>query len=86
VWIDHYLRRFTQYGLRTGMYEPEGLFDDALCLRSYGAAVLGRSVVGLTAYDYPPEWLAHPPGDRRRSRLRTPARRALPALGRRDLA
>jgi hypothetical protein len=61
VWIDHYLRRFTPYGLRTGMYEPEGLFDDALCLRSYGAAVLSRSVVRLTAYDYPPEWLGNVP-------------------------
>src|SRR5262245_15924058 len=38
MWIDFYLRRFTPYGLRRGPYEADGLFDDALCLRSYAAA------------------------------------------------
>lgn len=35
LWIDHYLRQFTSFGLLQGPYEPDGVFDHSLCLRSY---------------------------------------------------
>ncbi|ANS78535.1 hypothetical protein SGUI_1139 [Serinicoccus hydrothermalis] len=58
TWMDHYLRRFTRYGLTQGPYETDTLFDHgALCLRSYAAAVLGRPVGEISPHTLPPEWL-----------------------------
>jgi DNA polymerase III epsilon subunit-like protein len=58
-WIDHYLRRFTPYGLVRAMYEPDGVFDAALCLRSYAAAVTGRPVTEISPRTLPAEWLGN---------------------------
>ena len=42
TWIDHYLRRFTPYGLAQGPYEADRVFHGAgFCLASYAAAALG---------------------------------------------
>jgi len=61
AWIDYYLRRFTPYGIRQGPYEPDGVFDDTLCLRSYAAAVTGRPVRQVSPATLPPEWLGDVP-------------------------
>lgn len=62
-WIDHYLREFTGHQLVEGFYQPEAerLFHDALCLRSYAAAITGRPVREVTASSLPPEWLGDVP-------------------------
>ncbi|CAN5711382.1 hypothetical protein BH10PSE5_BH10PSE5_35730 [soil metagenome] len=60
VWIDHYLRRFTRWGLVEGHYAKDRLFDDpGLCLRSYAAGVLGREPWDCAPAKLPPEWLGH---------------------------
>jgi hypothetical protein len=60
MWMNYYLRKFTRYGVTEGMHVPERLFSHiGLCLRSYGAAILGRPVVDCEADLYPPEWLGH---------------------------
>lgn len=57
VWVDHYLRRFTSYGILQGPYEEERLFDGTgLCIRSYAAAVTGRPAAELSASELPSEW------------------------------
>ena len=56
IWIDHYLRRFTPYGLVMGPYAVDPPFHDALCLRSYAAAVTGRVVTDVSPRTLPPEW------------------------------
>jgi hypothetical protein len=56
VWIDHYLRRFTPYGLAMGPYATDAPFQHALCLRSYAAAVTGRPVTEISPQTLPPEW------------------------------
>ena len=61
LWIDFYLRRFTPYGLRQGPYEPDGVFDDALCLRSYAAAVTGRYLGDASPATLPSEWFGEVP-------------------------
>ena len=61
LWIDHYLRRFTPYGLCQGPYARDGVFDDTLCLRSYAAAVTGRYVGDVSAVTLPPAWLGEVP-------------------------
>jgi hypothetical protein len=61
LWLDHYLRRFTPYGLVRGAYEPDGLFDAALCLRSYAAAVTGRYVGDISPRSLPSEWFGDVP-------------------------
>jgi DNA polymerase III epsilon subunit-like protein len=61
LWVDFYLRRFTPYGLRQGLYERDGLFDDTLCLRSYAAAVTGLYVGDVSPATLPPEWLGDVP-------------------------
>lgn len=58
TWIDHYLRRFTNYGLAQGPYETDRLFDGpALCLRSYSAALTGQPPAELAAPSLPAKWL-----------------------------
>jgi hypothetical protein len=61
LWIDHYLRRFTPYGLVQGPYEPDGLFDDALCVRSFAAAVTGRYVGDVSPRTLPAHWFGDVP-------------------------
>ena len=62
LWIDHYLRRFTRYGLVQGPDESDRLFAGAgLCLRSYAAAVTGRPVSECSVGSLPPEWLGDIP-------------------------
>lgn len=57
TWMDHYLRRFTRYGLHQGPYEADRLFDGpGLCLRSYTSALTGRPAAELAAPDLPSEW------------------------------
>jgi hypothetical protein len=65
LWIDFYLRRFTAYGLRQGPYEPDGVFDDALCLRSYAAAVTGRYIGDVSPATLPSEWFGEVPHSHR---------------------
>jgi hypothetical protein len=60
-WIDHYLRRFTDHQLLDGLYEPDPLFHDTLCLRSYAAAVTGRPVREVSPATLPTEWLGEVP-------------------------
>jgi hypothetical protein len=59
VWVDHYLRRFTPYGLAMGPYVPDPPFHHALCLRSYAAAVTGRPLAEISPQTLPPEWFGH---------------------------
>jgi DNA polymerase III epsilon subunit-like protein len=61
MWIEYYLRRFTPYGLRQGPYEPDGVFDDTLCLRSYAAAVTGRYVGDVSPATLPSDWFGDVP-------------------------
>lgn len=58
TWFDHYLRRFTPYGLAQGPYETDPLFTaPALCLRSYAAGVTGRPMSTLSPTALPAHWL-----------------------------
>lgn len=44
TWMDHYLRRFTAFGLAQGPYEADRVFHrPGFCLASFGAAVTGVS-------------------------------------------
>jgi len=62
MWINYYLRRYTKYGVTEGMHVSDRLFSHiGLCLRSYGAAILGKPVTDCEADIYPPEWLGHHP-------------------------
>ena len=60
-WIDHYLRLFTDRQLLDGMYHPDPLFHDSLCLRSYGAGVTGRYVGDVGPTTLPSEWFGEVP-------------------------
>jgi DNA polymerase III epsilon subunit-like protein len=62
TWMDYYLRRFTTYAVIQGIYETDRLFAlTSLCLRSFGAAILGKTVAECEVGIYPPEWLGHHP-------------------------
>lgn len=57
IWMDHYLRRFTPYGIRQGHHEDDRLFiGPGLCLRSYAAAVTGESAGVVDVDTLPAEW------------------------------
>jgi DNA polymerase III epsilon subunit-like protein len=60
-WIDHYLRLFTDHQLLDGLYAPDPLFHDSLCLRSYGAAVTGRCVRDVAPTSLPAAWFGDVP-------------------------
>ena len=61
-WVDHYLRRFTSYGLCQGPYETERLFHGApLCLHSLAAGVTGSDPASFTAHDLPQDWYGDVP-------------------------
>lgn len=60
MWMNYYLRRFTPHGVTEGMHETDRLFSHiGLCLRSFGAALLGKPVTEVEADSYPPDWLGH---------------------------
>ena len=60
MWMNHYLRLYTQHSVTEGMHETDRLFSHiGLCLRSFGAALLGRPVIEVEADAYPPAWLGH---------------------------
>jgi DNA polymerase III alpha subunit (gram-positive type) len=62
MWIDFYLRRFTGYAVTQALRDKDRLFTPTgLCLRSFGAAILGQTVAACEASIYPPEWLGHHP-------------------------
>lgn len=66
AWVDHYLRRFTRYGVLQGPYEPDRLFaGPALCIRSYAAAVTARPIAELTPAAFPPDWFGGVPHSHR---------------------
>ena len=57
MWIDHYLRRFTRFGLVEGHYAKGRLFDGSgLCLKSFAAGVTGRPPWDCPPSALPPEW------------------------------
>ena len=56
MWIDYYLRRFTEEQLLEGPWMPDRLFKGyPLCLISFAAGRLGRSPMEWGGY--PAEWL-----------------------------
>lgn len=56
-WIDHYLRRFTAYGVRQGHHEDDKVFiGGGLCIKSYAAAVTGLPVAEVEPENLPIEW------------------------------
>lgn len=62
LWIDHYLRRFTRYGLAQGPAEQDRLFaGPGLCIASYAAAVLRIPFHDFSPADLPPECLGNIP-------------------------
>lgn len=62
TWIDFYLRRFTRHAVTEPLRATDRLFQPTgLCLRSFGAAILGQPVAACEADIYPPEWLGHHP-------------------------
>lgn len=66
VWIDYYLRRFTQYGLAQGPAEQDRLFaGPGLCIASYAAAVLRTPFIDFSPADLPPDWLGNIPHSHR---------------------
>lgn len=57
LWIDYYLRRFTDYGLTQGPYESDVLFPGGgMCIRSYAAAITGRPVTDIFPRTLPTDW------------------------------
>jgi hypothetical protein len=62
MWIDYYLRRFTDDGSQPGPYEDDPLFDSAgFCLRSAVAVVTGWPMTEIRASWLPTEWLGDEP-------------------------
>lgn len=62
LWMHYYLRRYTQHGVTEGMHETDRLFSHiGLCLRSAGAALLGKTVLDIECSIYPPDWMGHHP-------------------------
>lgn len=60
LWIDHYFRRFTRYGVTQGPYEADVLFPGGgMCIRSYAAAVTNRPVADISSRTLPAEWFGH---------------------------
>lgn len=57
IWIDHYLRRFTNHALVEGHYASGRLFDGSgLCLKSFAAALTGRPPWDCPPSSLPREW------------------------------
>jgi len=61
-WIDHYLRRFTAYGVCQGPYETERLFHGpGVCLHSLACGVTGGDPAAFSVHDLPKEWFGDAP-------------------------
>ena len=57
TYVDHYLRRFTAYGLAQGPDETDRLFHGAgLCLKSLACGVMGGDPATFSVHDLPGEW------------------------------
>jgi hypothetical protein len=57
TYVDHYLRRFTAYGLAQGPDETDRLFHGAgLCLKSLACGVTGGDPATFSVHDLPSEW------------------------------
>ncbi len=57
TYVDHYLRRFTAYGLAQGPDEADRLFHGAgLCLKSLACGVTGGDPATFSVHDLPIEW------------------------------
>lgn len=57
TYVDHYLRRFTSYGLAQGPDETDLLFHGAgLCLKSLACGVTGGDPATFSVHDLPKEW------------------------------
>lgn len=62
LWIDYYLRRFTNYGLTQGHYETDVLFPGGgMCIRSYAAAITRLPAADVSPRSLPSEWLGDVP-------------------------
>ena len=62
AWLDHYLRRFAGIRLLKGPWPGPRLFYTAgLCLQSFAAGRLGRTLWDCATERYPPEWLGNVP-------------------------
>lgn len=60
MWMNFYLRRYTAYGVTQGLHDTDRLFSPfGLCLRSFGAALLGRPVEDCGPEVYPPDWMGN---------------------------
>jgi DNA polymerase III alpha subunit (gram-positive type) len=60
MWINFYLRRYTAYGVTQGLHDTDRLFSPfGLCLRSFGAALLGKAVEDCGPESYPADWLGN---------------------------
>lgn len=57
IWIDYYLRRFTNHALVEGHYVTGRLFDGSgLCLKSFAAGLVGRPPWDCPPSLLPTEW------------------------------
>jgi len=62
TWIDHYLRRFTSYGLCQGPYETDRLFDGpGVCLHSLACGAVGGDPADFSVHRLPREWFGEVP-------------------------
>lgn len=62
TYVDHYLRRFTRYGLAQGPDEVDRLFHGAgLCLKSLACGVTGGDPATFSVHDLPQEWFGDVP-------------------------
>lgn len=58
VWMDFYLRRFTQSRLAEGPWKSARLFRTyGLCIRSFAAGCLAWPLSNCDIHNYPSEWL-----------------------------
>jgi hypothetical protein len=62
MWIDHYLRRFTPYGVCQGPYESQRLFHGpGVCLHSLACGSTGGDPTRFSVHDLPAEWFGDVP-------------------------
>jgi DNA polymerase III alpha subunit (gram-positive type) len=60
MWMNFYLRRYTSYAVTQGLHDTDRLFSPfGLCLRSFGAALIGKSIEECGPDAYPPDWLGN---------------------------
>lgn len=62
TYVDHYLRRFTSYGLAQGPDETDRLFHGAgVCLKSLACGVVGGDPATFSVHDLPQAWFGDEP-------------------------